>query len=314
MKELRAILDEYPGERMLVGEDDNPEYMGNGQDELHLVFNFPLMRIEGPLTPAWIRKNQKERLAVLGKVSPGAWPCNTLGNHDCSRAYTRYGDGIHDAERARLGLAAMLTLKGTPFLYNGEEIGMTDYLISDPALLRDTMATWYYERLVNELNVPAGEAAHRAALMTRDKNRTPMQWTGGPNAGFSPAAAKTWLPVNPNHAEGVNVRDQNNDPLSLLNFYKRLLHLRKSTPALIEGDYQAVHEKAGQYLAFLRRSQEQSVLVVLSFSSKGEVLNFSNLRSKTARTLFSSAGRSKPAENLKEIHLGAFEIYIAEVK
>ncbi len=337
MKQLRAILDEYPGDRMLVGEDDDPDYMGNGQDELQLVFNFPLMRTElDPLsyqgktfTPGWIRENQAQRLAALGKISSEAWPCNTLGNHDCSRVYTRFGDGIHDAERARLGLATMLTLKGTPFLYNGEEIGMTDSLIGDATLLRDTMATWYYERLVNDLHVPAPQAAERAGKMSRDKNRTPMQWTGGPNAGFSPAAVPTWLPVDPNHADGVNVKDQLGDPLSLFSFYKRMLHLRRSTPALIDGNYQVVHQEASDYLAFVRQNEHQTVLVVLSFSKERIRLDFSDVPEVLAagkasiqpvapglhaRTIFSSAGRSKTVENLSEIHLGAFEIYIATLE
>jgi len=312
MKELRAILDEYPGDRMLVGEDDNPEYMGNGQDELQIVFNFPLMRLEAPLTPEWIRKNQAERLAALSKISPQAWPCNTLGNHDTSRVYTRYADGQHDAERARLALASMLTLKGTPFLYNGEEIGMTDYLITNPSLLRDTMATWYYDSLVNELKVPPVEAAERAARMTRDKNRTPMQWSNGAHAGFS--SVEPWLPVNPNYATGINVKDQHADPHSLLSFYKRLLHLRKNTPALIEGEYIPLHEKDSEVLAYLRKSAAQTVLVVLSFSQKREVLDFSELKAAGVHTLFSSAGRSKPEEDLGSLHMGAFEVYIGELK
>jgi alpha-glucosidase len=314
MKELRAILDEYPGDRMLVGEDDNPEYMGNGEDELQLVFNFPLMRTESPLTPRWIRKNQTERLAALAKISPLAWPCNTFGNHDTSRVYTRYADGIHDAERARLALATVLTLKGTPFLYNGEEIGMTDYRITDPDKLRDTMATWYYDNVVTVLKIDPALAAEHAAGMTRDKNRTPMQWSNSANGGFCPSTAIPWLPVNPNYAAGVTVRDQQDDPLSLLNFYKRLLRVRKATPALIEGDYLPLHEKTDEYLAFLRQTAGQTVLVVLSFSEKREMLNFSKLPYKAARTIFSSAGRSKNEENLKELHLGAFEVYLAELE
>jgi len=313
MKELRAILDEYPGDRMLVGEDDNPEYMGNGEDELQLIFNFPLMRTESPLTPRWIRENQQTRLAALAKISPQAWPCNTLSNHDTSRVYTRYADGIHDAERARLALATLLTLKGTPFLYNGEEIGMTDHLITEPVRLRDTMATWYHDRLINEIKVEPESAAQRAAAMTRDKNRTPMQWSASANGGFCPSTVEPWLPVNPNFAEGVNVKDQQDEPLSLFSFYKRMLRLRKTHPALIEGDYLPLHEKADEYLAFLRKTSGQTLLVVLSFSEKRNFLNFSKLPYQSARTIFSSAGRSKNEENLKELHLGAFEIYIAEV-
>ena len=321
MKQLRAILDEYPGDRMLVGEDENPEYMGSGLDELHIVFNFPLMNIpvsvreasNPPLTPARIRQNQKERLELLLKISPDAWPCNTLGNHDSSRVYTHYADGIHDAERARLALAVMLTLKGTPFLYNGEEIGMTDYIIADPARLRDTMATWFYQRLVDDLKVEKSDAARRAANMSRDKNRTPMQWSNSANAGFCPISTVPWLPVNPNYASGINVRDQHSDPLSLWHFYKRMLKLRKSTPALVEGEYQAIHENAEKYLAFLRKTDNQIVLVLMNFSKERQSLNLSELAEKKARTLFSSAGRSKTVENLSQLHLAAFEIYIAEL-
>ena len=133
MQELRALVDEYPGDRVLVGEDEDVAFHGSGDDELHLVFNFPLMRV-GRLTPAHIRANQALRLAEL---PPGAWPCNTLGNHDSPRVWSRYGDGVHDAELARLHLALMLTLKGTPFLYNGEEIGMADLELTDLSQLRD---------------------------------------------------------------------------------------------------------------------------------------------------------------------------------
>jgi len=313
MKQLRAILDEYPGDRMLVGEDDNPAYMGRNLDELHLVFNFPLMLSDPPLTPARIRQNQKERLSLLSDVSPDGWPCNTLANHDSSRVYTHYADGVHDAERARLALAVMLTLKGTPFLYNGEEIGMTDYLITNPTRLRDTMATWFYQRLVSDLAVEKAEAAQRAAAMSRDKNRTPMQWSNTANGGFCPSSVEPWLPVNPNYTGGINVRDQHSDPLSLWHFYKRMLRLRKSTPALIEGDYQVIHESAEKYLAFLRNTEKQIILVLMNFSKERQSIDLSGLGKKTARTLFSSAGRSKNVEHLNQIALGAFEIYIAEL-
>ncbi len=314
MKELRAVLKEYDGDRMLVGEDDNPDYMGDGDDELNLVFNFPLMRTESPLTPRWIRKNQQERLAALAKISADAWPCNTFGNHDSPRVYTRYRDGVHDAERARLALATVLTLKGTPFLYNGEEIGMTDYMITDPAKLRDTMASWYYDSLVKDLKVDHAEAAQRAAEMTRDKDRTPMQWANTANGGFSPAGVTTWLPVNPNYAEGINVKDQHDNPLSMLSFYKRLLRVRKSTPALIEGDYQPLDTRSDDYFAFLRKTAGQTVLVVLNFSEKRLTLKLDKkLSFSIAKLLFSSAGRSKHEDSLKEIHIGAFEAYIAEL-
>ncbi|HXF84231.1 MAG TPA: alpha-glucosidase [Anaerolineales bacterium] len=315
MKELRAILDEYDGDRMLVGEDDNIDYMGNGNDELHLVFNFPLMRTER-ITPDHIRRNQEERLSRLEALPFKGWPCNTLGNHDTSRVYTRYGDRKHDADLARLHAALVLTLKGTPFLYYGEEIGMTDYIITDPTKLRDTMATWYYDRLVNELHVTPEEAAQRAGELSRDKNRTPMQWSNSPNGGFSPAGVETWLPVNPNYKDGINVRDQQHNPDSLLNYYKRLLHFRKHTPALLKGEYIPLHKTAKDYFAFLRQTDTQTVLVVLNFSDAKLELNFSRaaqIRNKNLRLLFSSAVRSHAELDPRHLILGAFEVLIAEV-
>jgi alpha-glucosidase len=315
MKELRSILDEYDGDRMLVGEDDNIDYMGDGQDELHLVFNFPLMRV-GRLTPAKLRRNQKERLSRLDALRVPGWPCNTLGNHDTSRIHTFFGDKQHDAELARLHAALMLTLRGTPFLYNGEEIGMTDLIITDPSKLRDTMATWYYERMVNELQVDPEEAARRAGVMSRDKNRTPMQWSDGPNGGFSPTDVETWLPVNPNYKDGINVKDQQNNPNSLLNYYKHLLRVRKDTPALIEGEYIPVHNTAKDYFAFLRKSREQTILVVLNFSDRQLELDFSRLReikNRNLEILFSSAERLLTAKSPQGLTISPFEVFIAEI-
>lgn len=316
MKELRAIIDEYEGDRMLVGEDDNIDYMGSGDDELHLVFNFPLMRTER-LTPDHIRRNQKERLTRLEALPAKGWQCNTLGNHDSSRIRTRYGDRQYDADLARLHAALVLTLKGTPFLYIGEEIGMTDLIITDPARLRDTMATWYYDRLVNELNVDPAEAALRAGEMTRDKNRTPMQWSDSPNGGFSPAGVETWLPVNPNYKNGINVRDQEHNPDSLLSYYKHLLRVRQDTPALAVGEYIPLHKTSKEYFSFLRIGSRQTVLVVLNFSNAKLEVDFSRIREIKGRSLhllFSSAVRSHVDLDPKSLHLGAFEVFIAEVK
>jgi alpha-glucosidase len=316
MKELRAIIDEYDGDRLLVGEEDNIDYMGNGNDELHLVFNFPLMRTER-ITPAHIRRNQKERLSRLDALPVKGWPCNTLGNHDTSRVYTRYGDKRHDADLARLHAALVLTLKGTPFIYNGEEIGMTDYMLTDISQVKDTMGSWYYHSIVTEMGVHPDEAMQRTAEMTRDKNRTPMQWSNSPNGGFSPAGVETWLPVNPNHKEGINVKDQEHLPNSLLNYYKHLLHVRKHTPALIEGDYVPLHATAKDYFAFLRPSGQQTALVVLNFSEKQLVLDFSRIaeiKGRNLRVLFSSAERLLTTKPSRGLTISPFEVFIAEVK
>lgn len=314
MKELRAILDEYDGDRLLVGEDDDIAYMGDGNDELHLVFNFPLMKTR-QITPAHIRGNQKTRLGRMDALKTRGWPCNTLGNHDTSRVHTAFGDGQHDAQLARLNLALMLTLKGTPFLYNGEEIGMTDYMLNDVSQVRDTMGAWYYHAIVTEMGIHPDEAMQRTAEMTRDKNRTPMQWNNDPNGGFSPARVKTWLPVNPNYREGVNVREQQNNPASLLNYYKHLLRVRKSTPALMEGEYTPLAARSKDYFAFLRSIEDtQTILVVLNYSQQRQEPNLKLKGFKSARVLFSSLERSKKDEILSGMIVGGFEALVAELQ
>ncbi len=310
MQELRAVVDEFPN-RLLVGEDDDIAYHGHGDDELHMVFNFPLIQ-PARLTPAHIRANQAQRLTELAQVSTAAWPCNTLGNHDSPRVKNRFGDGVHDDALARVHLALLLTLRGTPFLYNGEEIGMTDLLLTDPAQFRDLLGLWAYHAARDQLKWPADRALQRAAEAGRDKNRTPLQWANAPNGGFSPAGVTTWLPVNPNYTEGVNIADQRTDPGSLLNFYRQLLRLRKQTPALVAGCYVPLHGEATDYLAFLRQTDDQACLVVLNFSDQGQTLRF-DLPAHGMRPLFASGTDAGRANDLSQLVIGPYEVYIAEL-
>jgi alpha-glucosidase len=311
MQELRALLDEYPGDRVLVGEDENPSFHGSGDDELHLVFNFPLMRAER-LTPAHIRANQALRLAELPE---GAWPCNTLGNHDSPRVWSRYGDGVHDAELARLHLALMLTLKGTPFLYNGEEIGMANVTLASLSQVRDTAAISQYQLMIEKRGKTPEQALQFAIATTRDRCRSPMQWTSDPNSGFSPPDVATWLPVDLNYLNGVNVASQSGDPSSLLTFYQRMLQLRRTTPALIAGDYHALHPQSEDYFAFLRydAASGQTCLVALNFSNAAQTVIF-DLGDKQPRLLFSSQARKDQPLTLELLQLTPFEIVIIELR
>jgi alpha-glucosidase len=194
---------------------------------------------------------------------------------------------------------------------------MTDYILTDISQVKDTMGSWYYHAIVTDMGVHPDEAMQRTAEMTRDKNRTPMQWSNNPNAGFSPASVKPWLPVNPNYADGINVKDQLHNPNSLLNYYKHLLRVRQRTPALIQGDYLPLQITAKDHLVFLRITEKQTVLVVLNFSDRRLQLNFSRtkeMKGRTLHTLFSSAGRSRFEQESKALPISAFEVYIAEVK
>jgi len=323
MQELRKVIDEYD-DRVLVGESGVIAYYGDGDNEIHLNFNFPLMKPEHPfpdwlkmkrLTPAWIRANQQERLADL---PPGAWPCNTLGNHDAPRVYTRYGDGRNDDALARISLALMLTLRGTPFLYYGEEIGMTDFLLENVNQFRDNLGVWLYHSGMEESRWSSEKALAISSRLGRDKCRTPMQWSSEPNGGFSPDGVKTWLPVNPNYADGINAAGQQDDPDSLLNFYKAMLRLRKRSPALIAGEYSPLLEQSEDCFAFLRISEAegavepQTCLVVLNMSDRAHELNF-DLNAQRCKLLFSNLARDGDSDDVNKLSVAPFEIYIGEL-
>jgi alpha-glucosidase len=327
MRELRSVVDEYP-DRVLIGETDVIDFYGDGQDELHMIFNFPLLRTR-QLTPAWIAANQELRLAAL---PVDAWPCNTLGNHDAPRLITQFGDGIHDQALARLHLGLVLTLKGTPFLYNGEEIGMTDLMLDDLDQFRDMLGVWAYHTEIEKLGSSPNAALAYAARHTRDKCRTPMQWSNQANGGFSPPGVTPWLPVNPNYAEGVNVEDQAEDPESLLHFYRTLLHLRKATPALVEGEYSPLHgpphhtaashtaarpelDEAPGYFAFLRTIPGgQECLVILNFQDQAQQIAFELPAYREACLVFSTRVRESNIDSLREVFVGPFEFLIVEIR
>jgi alpha-glucosidase len=302
MKELRQVVNEFP-DKVLVGETEDPRFYGSGDDELHMNFNFPLLDTKR-LTPAWVRRNQRSR---LGTLPVGAWPCNTMGCHDRPRVYNRFGDGEHDAELARVNLALLLTLKGTPFLYNGEEIGMTDYLFEDVSRFRDLQALVFYRMMEKHPEmVKPEEVMRKAAEFGRDKNRTPNQWANSANGGFSQAGVEPWLPVNPNYAEGINVADQDKDSRSLLNFYRAMTRIRHENPALVAGEYEVLNSDAS-CITFLRKSEEQTCLVAINMTAKPRHLNL-NLSGKL-NLVFSTHPRTTV-----ETTLAPFEALIVDVK
>lgn len=243
-KAFRTLLDQYAG-RMAVGEvdlDGAEVYYGTGGDELHLVFNFGLLRQKwNPQAFQHVITDWEARL-------PGdAWPCWVLSNHDTPRHISRWGSGPQAIARAKVVAALLLTLRGTPFMYYGEEIGMTQTPIPRAEILD-----------------PPGKR-YWPFYKGRDGCRTPMQWDNTPNAGFT--AGKPWLRVN-RHADQVNVQRELADPDSLLSFYRRLIVLRKTTPALQRGSYRPLLDRPTQLMAYVREYAGQKVVVCLNFSSQ----------------------------------------------
>ena len=245
-RELRQILDEYSRERprFSVGEihvfdlDKWCSYYGENLDELHMPFNFSLIGLP------WKLGAMRQVVDSLESVLPdGAWPNYVLGNHDEPRLGTRYG-----AENIRLAAMLLLTLRGTPTIYYGDELGMVN--VSIPA---------------EKEQDPWGK---RVPGLGRDPARTPMQWDSTAGAGFSSThAEKLWLPLAPDF-DRINVERERFDPHSVLNLYRKLLQVRKDTPALNAGTYRSLDGFPDDSFVFIRQSGDQKVLVVLNSSSE----------------------------------------------
>ena len=182
--------------------------------------------------------------------SAGGWPVFVITNHDIVRSYTRYADGAHNDDIAKMMAGMYLTLRGTPIMYYGEEIGMEN---NDPKRKED-------------VKDPIGRVGWPKEI-GRDGERTPMQWDGNANAGFS--KAKPWLPV-PASYKTHNVATEMKDDNSVLSFYRRLLALRHQESALLDGDYISVNENDPNILAYLRRYKDEAVLVVLNMSASDQ--------------------------------------------
>jgi alpha-glucosidase len=251
MVRLRAFNDRVNPESVLVGEAYVPKweelmrYYGPADNGVHLPFNFFLV-----MEPARSKLDAKIFRDVIGqseRALAGRWTTYVLSNHDIPRHYDRLGDGRNNDLIAKLTATMLLTLRGSPFLYYGEELGM---VTTEP-------------KTVEEVRDPVGKR-YWPLRKGRDGERTPMQWDATPHAGFT--AGSPWLPVPPSY-KGRNVAAEERDPDSLLNFYKRLIALRRRTPALSGGDYESVGDDPHVY-AYARRAGRQTVLVALNMSGE----------------------------------------------
>ena len=248
VRAMRAVADGYAPERVLIGEvcastlDEMMPYYGAALDGFQMPFNFELMSLD------WGAADIARFVDAYEAALPdGAWPNWVLGNHDVSRVASRVGPG-----RARLAAMLLLTLRGTPTIYQGEELGLEDARVPPEAVVDP----W-------ELRVPG-------IGLGRDPVRTPMPWDDGPNAGFTGAHATPWLPIDPAH-RAASVAAQADDPASTLSLYRRLLALRRAEPALAIGDYRTLSTGDG-VLVFERTHAGRRLVVVLNLSGEGRDL------------------------------------------
>jgi oligo-1,6-glucosidase len=234
---------------------------------LDLIYHFDLVEPRRDANGEWDRVAFKRVFSAWDSgIGPRGWPTTVISNHDLGRAVSRFADP--DAfwrESATALLALILTLRGTPFLYQGDELGMTNYPFTDLSQLDDVWAKTT-ARLKRAGGASEADAFAAAAAMTRDHARTPFQWNASRHAGFS-AAERTWLPSNPN-ADYVNSAAQEADPASPLAFARRLLALRKADPVWTAGAFEDLAPDDPDAFIYRRFHAGREGLVAINLRSR----------------------------------------------
>jgi len=255
------------GEMAGVDAEQGLEWVGEQHQRVNMIFQFEHTKMwEADPTGALDVVRFKQIFSSWQNTLQGqGWNALFLENHDVPRSVSKWGDPEHYWRESATALAAMCFLmQGTPFIYQGEEIGMTNCRFDSIDEFNDVWIKNLYRELKQQ-GKPEQELLDYLSLLSRDNARTPMQWDGTANAGFS--SGTPWLKVNPNF-EAINVAAQEADPDSVLNFYRSLIALRKAEPALVYGSYELLLAEDPQIYAFTRTLDDQQLVVICNLTGK----------------------------------------------
>jgi alpha-glucosidase len=298
LRELRGVTNEMPG-RVLIGETYLPnagelaKMYGKNNDELQLPMDTQLGFLNRLSAPEFRARLQDAETKLNGNP-----PLFVFSNHDNPRSWNRYGDGKHDEAIAKLIATLLLTPRCTAMMYYGEELGMSN---NNPTS-------------VSQVKDPIGRVGWPKEI-GRDGERTPMQWNGDTNGGFS-TARETWLPVAPNY-KTKNVQAESKDPNSMLSYYKTLIHLRKQNAAIRDGEFAMLDEKNPNVLSYLRKSGDTVVLVSLNCTAAPQTVHL-DLSAKGAKgtnlKMLASSFDAQGITSVSEVKLPPFGAYVGEVR
>jgi len=276
----REVLRKYDvmtvGEGAGVTTDDALKFVGDDRHELQTFFQFEIVerwgRREGDfMYPDSSTRTLPELKGVFTRwdsvFASSGWGTVFLGNHDQSRMVSRFGNDAprHRNVSAKMLHTLLLTMRATPYIYNGDEIGMANIRFRDIRDYRDLMTINYYNRLERE-GGDLQEFLAAQAEVSRDNSRTPIQWTSDTNAGFT--SGVPWIRVNPDYRT-VNVASAERDTSSVLHYFRRMVELRKSEPVLVYGRYQLLDRGNPEVFAYTRSLNGRTLMVALSFSRAG---------------------------------------------
>ena len=318
----REVLSKYDimtvGETPSVTVEDGYLYSGEDRRELQMIFQFEHMGIDQGEEGYWSYREWKltELKQIMSKWQTGlherGWNSLYLNNHDQPRQVSRFGnDKEYRVESAKMLGTLLHTLQGTPYIYQGEEIGLTNVHFDDMQDYNDVWAFNFYHDALQQ-----GKSQEEILKLIhnkgRDNARTPIPWDGSYQGGFT--SGTPWLKLNPNYTE-INVQQALQDNNSVFYYYQKLITLRKEHPVIVYGDYRILLEEDEHVWAYLRRLEKDGFLVILNFfKEEADCILPSELRNKTARLLLSNYEVAEP-ERLDAIRLKPYEarVYTLQV-
>ncbi len=286
LKEMnKEVLSKY--DIMTVGEgpgidlENGPQYVDERREELDMVFHFDHMFIDcgpgGKYDPIPFGLNQFKQVFTNwdNALKSHGWGSIFLGNHDFSRMVSRFGnDTKYHSESSKLLATLLLTLRGTVYIYQGDEIGMTNVAYPDISHYNDveTLNAWKEAEKTGQDMEQFFKIVQR---QSRDNARTPVQWDTTKNAGFS--VGKPWLTTNPNYAT-INVASQEKEPDSILNYYRDMIALRKANPTLVYGDYECVDRAHDAIYAYRRWDDHSDFLILHNLSDTSQIFESNEIQ------------------------------------
>ena len=264
-----------PYDTMTVGEafgvtlSQTPLFVDDRRGELDMIFQFDVVEIDRDAQGKWKPWRLADFKAIFSRhdaaLDAHCWPTVFFSNHDNPRIVSRYGDERPQWRdlSAKLMATLLLTMKGTPFIYQGDELAMTNYPFIDIAQFDDLWVKGQWREEVDSGRVNPADFLANQMKISRDHARTPMQWTDGLHGGFT--TGRPWLAVNPN-AHEINAERALTESASVYHFYAELIALRKAHPALVYGDYRDLMPDHPQVFAYTRTTPDETHLVALNFS------------------------------------------------
>jgi oligo-1,6-glucosidase len=308
----REVLSKYDvmtvGEAFGVTLEQTPLLVDERRNELNMIFHFDVVRLDRGEAWRWKPWTLVDLKALYSRFDKGlderSWHTVFLSNHDNPRAVSHFGDDSpqYRATSAKLLATMVLTLKGTPFLYQGDELGMTNYPFTKIEEFDDIEVKNAWKAEVLTKQVSAGDFITHLLKTSRDHSRTPMQWDDSEHGGFT-TAARAWLAVNPNYKE-INANQALADSDSVYHYVAKAIALRKENPALVYGDYRDLDPQNSAIFAYTRTLGGDEYLVLLNFS-RNDVFYKLPQGVNAGRLLISNLGSNE--ENASALNLQGWE-------